>query len=481
MPAGRARIVASEPPIETCRGALYVPAAGEWSEAGWGLYDAGDRLVVSAARWVAGDDAAPSPASGHWTAPRSALDRVAPGEPGGVFVYGGLLEPGRAEFLSGALSRFWSHATRASRVLFHAREPLADLFDVPLIAATMAALGITAADCVVLDTPTRLDCVVVPAASFETGRLAYPAYARLAATLTIRLAGRTVPADLGRAPLHVSSAREPVTAFAGEDDFDSALREQGVAIVHPSEMSFAAFVARVRSAGLLSSTSPAGAAGAGCLGAAFRQSGCRLVLCAGEVAPDSLNVDALCGHEGVYLRADGENLAASYLRAMRRLIVTRHLPCDMTPDGAMTDLGLGPVVCTSLGDGEAAVLVGGPLTGLAQLRIEGGSPWWQVDLGSAVEVSEVRVHGPVIGEDRPSILRLFGSFNERSWDILGVHDSMVPIGGIDGSPHRFESGERPWRVRFLRLQSGTGVLALDQIEILAPAGTSGSAAFEAIA
>ncbi len=476
--SGQARIIEAEPAIETCRRALYVPAAGDWDRHGWGLYDAGDRLIVSAAHWTDGADGAPEPSSGAWTAPADAIREARPAEAGVVHVYGGLLEAG--EFLSGALSRFWSYATRPGQalLLFHARAPVADLFDTPVVGATLRALGVDPADCVVLDRPTRLECVIVPAPAFETGRLAFPAYGRLAATLAIRLAGRTLPADLGRAPLHVSSARGAEPAIAGEEAFDETLRRHGVAVIHPGEMSFAALLGRVRAAALVSSTAPAGMAGAGDHAAAFRAAGSRMVLCPAP-SRDALNIDALCGHDTLTLcpsgdAADAVALGEAYARAMRRLIVSRRLACDMTPDGARPDLGPAAVACTSSDDGDAARLVGGLLTGAAQALIAGSQyPWWQAEFANVVEIEAVRVHGPISGDQRAAGLRLLGSIDARDWTVLDVRDRTDPIGGIDGNPHTFEARGRPWRVRIVRLQSTTGVLPLDQVEILSAAMAPG--------
>ncbi len=461
----RSRISATAPAIETVEDALYVPGPAD----GWGLYDQGDRLVISGARWVPGASGAPLPASGFWSAPvREALDRTDE-----TLVYGGLLETGTVSFLVGVLSRFWSHATRpgAARVLFHTREDLGTLFDQPVIASSLAALGIGPTDCLTFDTPTRIARVIVPAASFEAGRLIHSVYAQLAATLAIRLTGRVVPADLGRAPVHVSCARETVPAFAGEKEFDQSLEAAGVRVVHPSEMSLAALVAQVRSAGLLSSTQPAGLTGLGCHAAAFRNPAKRILLCLGERSQDSCNIDALCGHETLVLRpsdpgvVDPVEWSVAYQQAMRRLITTRRLACELSPDASLPELV--PVACSTSDDNDGAILSGGPLTGLVQQRIAGAAyPWWQADLGAARDIDEVRIHGPITGDERPTKLRLFGSLDGRDWAQFAERNSDDPIGGIDGRFHRFTT-DTPWRVRMVRVQSGTGVLSLDQVQILA--------------
>ncbi len=253
------------------------------------------------------------------------------------------------------------------------------------------------------------------------------------------------------------------------------MSEQGVAVVHPSEMSFAALVARVRAAGLVSSTSPDGSAGVGCQASAFREAGSRIVLCAGLPGRDAVNVDAVCGHRTLYLRPlqqDPDLLAAAYGRAMRRLIVVRDLPCDMTADNEISDLGGDASACTTSDGQDGSALVGGPLTGTVQLIVGGTEyPWWQAEFARAVVLGEVRLHGPVDGDLRASVLRLFGSFDGRDWALLAEREDEAPIGGIDGAPHRFRPAARPWELRFLRVQSGLPVLALDQVEMFAPTGS----------
>ena len=469
--AGTARVLDFEPPIETARDVLYVPAGGAWAETGWGLYDHSGRLVVPAVRWLVASDGAAAPVSGSWTAPADAVVEDAARSPG-EWVYGGLLERDEAGFLLETLSRFWSLATSPQagrRLVFHAREPLADLFEVPLIASTMAALGITPADCVSFDRPVRLDQVVVPAAAFERDRAAFRAYGRLAATLGIRLSGAVVAPELRRGPLHVSSARGPLPVLEDEDAFDRVLEARGIEVVHPSAMSFASLVARVRSAPLVSSTARSDAIDMGSLVSAFGGPAVRMVLVVGgDAAADSASVDLLCGHDTLFVRAIGDDAAAlaeAYCRSMRRLAVVRGLGGILPGDGSGRDLGAEAVACVDSGLGDASVLLEGLLTGLAQWRVGGRQyPWVQVEFGETVEVREVRVHGPVVGDDRPSSLSLFGSFDGVDWNLLAERDGEA-VGGIDGRAHRFVAGASPWRARWLRLQSGTGVLALDQIEL----------------
>ena len=449
-----ARIVRSEPAIETARDVLYVPADGAWAEQGWGLYDDAGR-PMSAGQQIA----APADVSAE-TAPVA------------DYVYGGLLERDAAGFLLGTLSRFWSSATqpRAGRwLVLHTREPLAALFEVPMIASVMAALGITQANCIAFDRPVRLGRVAVPAASFEAGRLAFGAYARLAATLGIRLSGSVPRPRPGLRPLHVSSARELVPVLADEDGFDRAMEQLGVEVVHPTEMSFAALVGRVRRAPLVSAIARADEVDMASLACLFRERATRMVLVLdGNASVDTALADALCGHDTTFMCGSGDDaraLADAYGRSMQRLAGSRGLEVAMG-GGAGQDLGAAAARCVDCDGQDASVVLGGLLTGSSQWRVGGRQyPWIDIEFGDVARIREVRVHGPVAGDERSSALSLFGSFDGVDWMLLAERDGDGPIGGLDGHAHRFMAGPQPWQARRLRLQSGTGLLSLDQIEI----------------
>ena len=449
-----ARIIRSEPAIEVGRDVLYVPALGAWAEQRWGLYDHAGRSMSARCCVTA------------------AADVSAEAAPPEDYVYGGFLERDTAGFLLETLPRFWSGVTQPQagrRLVFHSREPLSSLFEVPVIASVMAALGITQADCVVFDRPVRLGSVAVPAASFERGRLAFGAYARLAATLGIRLSGSVPRPDGGRRPLHVSSARELVPVLAAEDAFDRALASLGVDVVHPGEMSFAALVGRVRGAPLVSSIARADAIDTALLACLFRKRATRMVLVVdGVPSVDTAIADALCGHDTTFMcgsRDDARALADAYGRSMQRLAGSRGLEVAIG-GGAEPDLGAAAARCVDCDGQDASVLLDGLLTGSSQWRVGGRQyPWVDIEFSGVAAIRELRVHGPVAGNERPSALSLFGSFDGVDWTLLAERKGDGPFGGLDGDAHRFLAIPRPWQTRRLRLQSGTGVLSLDQIEI----------------
>ena len=460
--AAQVLIVEGEPPLDARRAALYVPVSEEWGEDGWGLYDHVGRLLPSGA------------GGGRWTAPEAAERAAVPAGADEILVYAGLLRADLEGFVLGCFARLWSQARRAegARLLFHVREPIEDLLAAPLVAGVLASLGIDRADCVAFDAPVWIERVVVPASAFETGRLAFDAVTRLASTVAIRLAGRLEPANLGGAPVHVSSALEPVPAFVNEHAFDQALAAAGVVVVHPSEMSFASLVTRVRAAPLLSASAPVGRVGSGVVASLFREAGRSLVLCAGETrAPDAGLIEAVRGHRVLAMQSVGKEAdAAAYLRVMRRFLSVSGLP-GIAGGEARRDLGPAGRCTCSDGEADASMFVGRPLTGRVQARIAGAAfPWWQIEWDEAVEVEEVVLHGPPDGEERATAVALLGSYDGHDWTRLAERDDPVPIGGIDGNALRWRAGPDRWVFRLLRVQSGTGALALDAIEILASAG-----------
>lgn len=461
--------------LETRRDVLYVPAAGAWSQSGWGTYDAVGRLLVDIAPW---DGAAPR--GGSWTAPPGAAAAATDADPATVFVYGGLLQSGPALFLE-TLSRFWGRATsRAAglRLLFHAHESLDTIWADPRVAAAFATFGISAADCVVPATPLRIARLVAPAPSILPGQLAHRAFARTMATIGLRLApDGTAPSPR---PLHLSHAREERPAFAGESAFDAVLEARGFDVVHPAEISMAAVLRRVRRAAIVTSTRPpTGPAPADVL-LALAPGRMRATFGLGsEVGAASRLLDAAAGHDTLDVRPLEPTLAPAecarlFTTLVARRIAASRLACRLEGPADEVDLAirLDPVAAwCEPGTGTPGAAIGGAFTGRARMRTGWQQrPWWEVDFGTAVALRAVRVHAPVLGiaeEERPAALRLLGSHDGIDWRVLDRRKAAEPIGGLDRA-HVFQADAKgPWRFRIFRLQAmHDGVLALDQVEFL---------------
>ena len=470
------RIVETEPFVEIRHDALFVPACGAWAERGWGVFDAADRLVVAAARWGgAGPDT--------WNAPDDAVAAAAsPAEPDRVHVYGGVLAAGDAFFLD-TLPRFWGRATSGAgglRLVFHAQGALDRFWEAPHVAEALAAFGIGPADCLVPERPLRIPNLLVPAPGFIAGRLAHRAFGRVMAALGLRLAGDLDTVPPSRAPVHVSHARETTPAFPGEAAFDAALARSGFAVLHPGELSLAAIVRRLAGADLVTSTRPGdGRLAPADLLCALTPGRRRITLTpGGHVPPDASLVTAVAGHTTLELGTGdpaSPTLAADFVRAAARAIDIWHLPCRLAVP-ASNDLGaalVGETSCIEAVEGTPASLLGGFITGHAQLRTAWAQrPWWQVDWGIEVALTAVTLHLAATADAPPASIRLLASRDGIDWQLLAQQDpSRVFAPG---------PGDAPWRLRILRVQAmHDGVLALDQVEVAgAPVRSTPSAPHE---
>ena len=118
---------------------------------------------------------------------------------------------------------------------------------------------------------------------------------------------------------------------------------------------------------------------------------------------------------------------------------------------------------------DAAGLVSGVLTGGYQCHtdMEDG-PWWQVDLGAAALVSEVRLHNRLdpATAGRASSLSILTSDNQALWTVLHERTGSEPFGGLDGRPLVWRAQDQGVTTRFLRVVlHGFTCLHFDQVEV----------------
>jgi Glycosyl transferase family 2/F5/8 type C domain len=114
--------------------------------------------------------------------------------------------------------------------------------------------------------------------------------------------------------------------------------------------------------------------------------------------------------------------------------------------------------------GPAGAVNGQP-NGAAQSRtLREGDPWWQVDLGAAARLHELRVFGPCLpSPDRLEGFVLETSRDGRRWIVL-AGAVPGPVGGVDTVPFRWR-GAAPVTARYVRLRlRGTAELCLDQVQ-----------------
>lgn len=92
------------------------------------------------------------------------------------------------------------------------------------------------------------------------------------------------------------------------------------------------------------------------------------------------------------------------------------------------------------------------------------NPWWQVDLGVAKPISEVRVFNRLdFNPERARTLQVFVSNDGKNWTRLFANDGSI-FGGADGHPLRVML--KGTNARFVRLQlAETTYFHLDEVEI----------------
>ncbi|MDG6095802.1 discoidin domain-containing protein [Acetobacter sp. AN02] len=100
------------------------------------------------------------------------------------------------------------------------------------------------------------------------------------------------------------------------------------------------------------------------------------------------------------------------------------------------------------------------------------NPWWEVDLGRELVLSEVRIFNRIndvsigsISPDRSDEIQILVSSDRENYKCIYYHNSEISIGGIDGNPLIFHPKKRI-NARYVRIQiAGVNYLHLDKIYI----------------
>jgi hypothetical protein len=111
----------------------------------------------------------------------------------------------------------------------------------------------------------------------------------------------------------------------------------------------------------------------------------------------------------------------------------------------------------------------GQITGFYGFHTEQETrPWWMVDLGSQLRISEVvvynRMDAPGSMDQRAARLCILLSDDGERWHSVYSRTEREPFGGADGTPLRIALGDEA--ARYVRLTlPGEGVLHLDEVEV----------------
>jgi hypothetical protein len=99
-------------------------------------------------------------------------------------------------------------------------------------------------------------------------------------------------------------------------------------------------------------------------------------------------------------------------------------------------------------------------------------PWWQVDLGAATRIAEIRIFNTMDPKLRDQFrrFRIEIGFDHASWVDVFTTETDLDVGGIDGNPFIWRPELSAWG-RFVRITAlGETALHLDQVEVYGPAG-----------
>lgn len=122
----------------------------------------------------------------------------------------------------------------------------------------------------------------------------------------------------------------------------------------------------------------------------------------------------------------------------------------------------------SLRSDEASGPLTGPVSGEFSFHTaREARPWWMVDLRQTPAVGSVLVFNRMDLPIRANGLETYVSRDGRRWELAGRHAVSAPFGGSDGNPLEIAVNGT---VRFVRVElPHTGILHLDQIQVLRPA------------
>lgn len=287
------------PGIVTYRDVTYVPYQ---HGAAWGIFDA-DGQAVEGSVDMHGPNGVPEHQILEWAGQAEAQAEE------DVYIYAGRFNPHYGHFLVNTLSRLWPLALAAppaGRLLFHGGGTPADWFTLPFARESFGALGLGAGDIRRFTVPTRINTLIVPRPCFQEQHFVHRVFAALCHHIGARLLQGHMPRT-GLPPVYLSKSglTSGVGRVVNEAPLEARLRDAGVEIIHPEQLSLAEqitlFVERP--------------AVLGTIGSAFHTSvfappHARLLALSPIPGPNSnyLLIDAVNGNNAQYFYADGAAL-----------------------------------------------------------------------------------------------------------------------------------------------------------------------------
>jgi len=278
------------PRLKTIKDAFFVPEPNPL----WGVYREDGRIAPSAALYhgprrhaIYPEQNTPFPvARTQW-----AYDPAS-------YFYCGAVYPHYGHCLLSTLSRYWIFSRRrevGNKILFHGAHP----FSLPFLAFWLRHCGLSEADFVTFEHPTRVRQLTCVGAAFEELLCAHDAFGDLCRTIA-RNARATAGRDKTLRPVYVSKSRvsSGVSRFVNEDALERELDALGVRIVHPETLPFAEQIRLFHEAPLI-----LGTAGSAIHTSLFVEGGCNLAVLTNQdvIHGNNILIDRITGSQAVYL------------------------------------------------------------------------------------------------------------------------------------------------------------------------------------
>ena len=496
---GSETIIEQDPAILTLPDVMYVPF--NHPHLRWGVYDHGGRLVPPCA-YFRGPG---SGALGNELMTPLRYNDVVTRAPDEVYIYGGFLHGHYGHFLLSTLSRYWFFDRtqyKGIKILYHAQESIADLFQKQFFADSFGAMGLFAEDFVCFEEPVRINKLIVPCPSFEETGFAHRAFSIQAHKIGDILTKAAV-IERSDTPVYLSKARlrHGVGHLVNEEEFADVLSRQGVDVVYPEQLSLAEQIALFRSRPLIAALT-----GSALHTSVFASRRTIVGLSYGNTLYSSYTmIDHICDHQGHYFHPQEDiellprsaefhldyrltklhRTASQFLRLVemaarlsRDKTVFRgsadsilHNPVSVSniaKDKPARQSSFGPREMLVTPSGYLSTATSGVLTGRYQFHTDHeDQPWWEVDLGSRHTISEIRMHNRSDNSQaRAGCFVILISDDGVSWVELHRQDAMLIFGnGLDDAAFAWKAHARTeGRVIRLALLT-TNFFHLDQVEV----------------
>ena len=224
---GSVEVLEQPPALEEIADAIYLP----WSATGqWGLFDPSGFIVDNAVDYRGLEKIAKRPI---YDINPSKLNYNSEEN----FIYGGTLNHHFGHFITDVLSRLWVKSVfPKTRILFHSMCGVESSLKIPFISTLFSALGVAPEDIVVLDRPTRIRKLILPAPSLREHAYVHRAFGDMCHDLGTRLS-RGSKFQAGKV-LYLSKSQlsAGISGVANELDLERELRRQGAEIIYPEQL-----------------------------------------------------------------------------------------------------------------------------------------------------------------------------------------------------------------------------------------------------